>query len=312
LKPFSTRRLGVALSLFAALAVPSAAAAKTGPVISNFSAAFAWGLVQPNLDPAGSNNWACKPTGAHPRPVVLLHGTYANRFNSFAALSPAIRRQGYCVFALDYGKGKIAGLNGARSVRVSSLELAAFVDKVLAATGAPKVDIVGYSQGGLVARSYLKYDGGSDAADPSQNKVGSLIGMSADNHGTTLGGLTQAITKYRLQGVVASTVGGSATDQIAGSPFLTALSAGSETVPGVAYTLIGTKTDEISSPFRNAFLTAGPGATVTNITLQSGCPTDLSDHFNITYSRRATAFVLKALDPAYGGGVPCQVLLPGL
>jgi hypothetical protein len=76
--------------------------------------------------------------------------------------------------------------------------------------------------------------------------------------------------------------------------------------------MIGTKQDEISVPFRNAFLTAGPGATVSNITLQSGCPTDLSDHFNITYSRRATAFVLKALDPTYGGRVPCQFLLPGV
>ena len=60
-------------------------------------------------------------------------------------------------------------------------------------------------------------------------------------------------------------------------------------------------------------LTAAPGTTVHNVLLQTGCPSDLSDHFNITYSRRTLFYVLGALDPAFAARTaPCQFLLPAL
>ena len=49
-----------------------------------------------------------------------------------------------------------------------------------------------------------------------------------------------------------------------------------ETVPGVNYTVIETRDDEVVTPYTNAFLPAAPN--VSNITLQNQCPLDASDH----------------------------------
>ena len=65
----------------------------------------------------------------------------------------------------------------------SAGELNAFVDKVLAATGAAEVDLVGHSQGGMMPRYYLKFLGGAA-------EVHTLVGLSPSNHGTTLDGLS--------------------------------------------------------------------------------------------------------------------------
>ena len=56
------------------------------------------------------------------------------------------------------------------------------MNKVLAATGAKKVDLVGHSQGGMMPRYYIKNLGGA-------SKVNTLVGLAPSNHGTTLEGL---------------------------------------------------------------------------------------------------------------------------
>jgi hypothetical protein len=52
--------------------------------------------------PPGSNDASCKPTAAHPYPVVLVHGTFENQL-MWATDAPQIKAAGYCVFSLDYG-----------------------------------------------------------------------------------------------------------------------------------------------------------------------------------------------------------------
>jgi pimeloyl-ACP methyl ester carboxylesterase len=74
------------------------------------------------------------------------------------------------------------GIYGVGDIPSSAQELAAFVDQVLAATGAGEVDLVGHSQGGMMPRNYLKYLGGAA-------EVHTLVGLSPSNHGTTLDGL---------------------------------------------------------------------------------------------------------------------------
>lgn len=220
-----------------------------------------------DVSPPGANDWSCKPSAAHPYPVVLVPGTFENMAKNWATMSPALRSQGYCVFALNYGATN--GVDATGPVADSARQLAPFVDKVLASTGARKVDLVGHSQGGMMPRYYLGFLGGAD-------KVNHLVGIAPSNHGTR--GL---ITPTPDAVPPATSVGGSncqaCADQQAGSPFLTELNSIGDTVPGPAYTVISTTHDEVVTPYPSQFL-AGPAQQVTNITIQDKCPADVIDH----------------------------------
>ena len=220
-----------------------------------------------DVSPPGANDWSCKPSAAHPYPVVLVPGTFENMAKNWATLSPALKSQGYCVFALNYGATN--GVDATGPVADSARQLAPFVEKVLASTGARKVDLVGHSQGGMMPRYYLGFLGGAD-------KVNHLVGIAPSNHGTR--GL---ITPTPDAVPPATSVGGSncqaCADQQAGSPFLTELNSIGDTVPGPAYTVISTSHDEVVTPYPSQFL-AGPARQVTNITIQDKCPADVIDH----------------------------------
>lgn len=285
-----------------------AALAETGPETGSFLVAVGYSIGHPEASPAGANDWSCRPSERHPRPVVLVHGTWENRYDNFARLSPALKRDGYCVFALNYGDSDAdltsvpEFVKGSGDIRRSARELAAFVDDVLAATGSATVDIVGHSQGGMMPRQYLRFEGGT-------GKVTNLVTLGATHHGTTLLGIGTLADMLGLVGLTGPFIGAAAGQQVRGSEFLTALNAGGDTVPGVHYTVIATRFDEVTTPYRATFLTAGPGATVDNITLQDGCPLDLSDHLSMSYSPRAIGHVRRALDPA-APAAPCLLHLP--
>ncbi|QNG20492.1 alpha/beta fold hydrolase [Rhodococcus triatomae] len=277
-----------------------------GAPATSFPEAFANGLLNPNAAPVGANDWGCKPSAAHPRPVVLAHGTWENAYNNWSGVAPALAAEGYCVFAINYGQSDllqkgglgtiIPGVYGVKPIEESAQQLAAFVDAVLAGTGASKVDIVGHSQGGLMARQYLKFEGGAD-------KVQNLVTLGATNHGTTLLGIG-ALNRFigglglNLDPVLDYLVGVSGIQQVYDSPLLKRLNAEGDTIAGIDYTIIGTMFDEVTTPWESTFLNPyGPG-NVRNVTLQDGCPVDVSDHLSITYSPRAIDWIKHALDPA--------------
>ncbi len=103
---------------------------------------------------SGWNDYSCKPSAAHPRPVVLVHGTFANSVDNWLVLAPYLVNRGYCVFSLDYGQlPGVPLIHGLGPIDKSAEQLRDFVDKVLAATGAPEADLVGHSQGGMMPRT---------------------------------------------------------------------------------------------------------------------------------------------------------------
>lgn len=246
---------------------------------------------------SGWNDYDCEPSAAHPRPVVLVHGTFGNSIDNWLVLAPYLVKRGYCVYSLDYGQlPGVPFFNGLGPIDKSAEQLDGFVDKVLASTGAAEADLVGHSQGGMMPRYYLKFLGGAE-------KVNALIGLAPDNHGTTLLGLTKLLPYFPGIEDLLTTKTPSLADQVAGSPFLTKLNEGGDTVPGVRYTVIATKYDQVVTPYRTQFLN-GPG--VRNVTVQDLCPVDLSEHVAIgVLDRVAHHEVANALDPAHATPTTC-------
>ncbi|MFF4751199.1 esterase/lipase family protein [Streptomyces sp. NPDC002514] len=281
------RPLAALLLLTAVATVPAATAQAATARAASVQAAGA----------GGWNDYSCKPSAAHPRPVVLVHGTLGNSIDNWLSLAPYLKDRGYCVYSLDYGQlPGVPVFYGLGPIDTSAEQLSAFVDKVLAATGAAKADLVGHSQGGMMPRYYLKFLGGAA-------KVNALVGLAPDNHGTDLDGLTNLLPYFPgAAGLLKATTPGLA-DQIVGSDFLTKLNAGGDTVPGVHYTVIATKHDEVVTPWRTQYLS---GPDVRNVLLQDLCPLDLSEHLAIAlFDRIAFHEVAGALDPAHATATTC-------
>lgn len=224
----------------------------------------------PSISPPGANDFTCRPSSAHPAPVVLVHGTFEGAADNWSTVSPQLKSAGYCVFALEYGN------RATGDIAASAGQLERFVDAVLGATGARKVSLVGHSQGGMMPRHYIKFLGGG-------TKVDDLVGLAPSNHGTTNPGAF----------VTGATVCEACDQQRAGSAFLQQLNAGDETPGRVSYTSVETRYDEVVTPYTSAFL-AGGGNTA-NILLQDACPAEVIEHHEIPNSQLAIRWTLQAL-----------------
>ena len=230
--------------------------------------------------------------------------------DTWQALGPILADDGWCVYGLNYGATASTTLTGGRiwsvgDIPTSAGQLAAFVGQVLTATGASEVDLVGWSQGGMLPRWYLRFNGGGAA-------VHDLVGLSPSNHGTTVDGLSSLLDAATALGLPAPLTLAqclACTQQLAGSSFLQQLNAGGDTVPGVRYTVIETEDDEVVTPFTSAFLS---WPAVTNVTLQDQCPNDHADHLAMPYDSAALQDVVQALADARSFSVDCGLGLPVL
>jgi len=220
------------------------------------------------LPPAGANDWACRPGVDRPFPAVIVHGTFGDQKSLLDTLSLSLNADGYCVFSLDYGN------RGTGPIEQSAAELAAFVDRVLSATGAGRVHLVGHSQGGMMPRYYIKNLGGDGLVED-------LVGLAPSNHGTdNPGALSTGDRCVSCQ------------QQAAGSEFLAALNTPDETPGDVDYTQVVTRYDEVVVPYTSGFLAADPRST--DVTLQDRCPAEATEHLLIPTSPQAIAWVLDA------------------
>jgi triacylglycerol esterase/lipase EstA (alpha/beta hydrolase family) len=288
--------LGFTLAL--GLVGAGSAAADALPVPFNEITGIAAGVATPEAAPPGANDWSCVTSAAHPYPVILVPGTFANMRASFDSLSPLLHDHGYCVFSFNYGTLPGTILNGYEAMEGSAATLSSFVQRVLTATDAKQVDLVGHSQGGVMPRYYLKYLGGAPY-------VHTMVGLAPANHGTTLDGIDSVVAYLGTLGYGSGQLlpGCDACGELQeGSSWLNALNSPSETMPGVTYVNIASTTDEGVTPYTTSWLS---GSDVTNETVQSGCPIDFSGHVELLFSPRSLAMVLNALDPQHRGFVPC-------
>ena len=307
------RRLAAAAVavLSAVLLVASPAGATTYKVPYDFlPSAIAAGYNYAG-NPPGANDWSCRPSAAHPRPVVLVHGLLGDRVTNWQTYAPLLANNGYCVFALTYGQEPFVpapynqAFGGLTAMEQSAVQLQAFVAKVLAATGAAQVDLVGHSEGTLMPDYYAKFLGGARYIDH-------YVSLAPIWHGTDMLGIA---TLSNLGAPFGATTAldallqpffASGPEFLVGSPFMTKIrSGGTPAVPGIKYTNIVTRYDELVVPY-----TSGIQQGMTNLVVQDYCKLDFAEHFEIVADPVAAALVLNALDPAHPHAVPCRLVLP--
>jgi triacylglycerol lipase len=301
-----TTLLAAAGLVAAAVAVaPASTAADQYPVTYNFLSSAVLAGTQMDADPPGANDWSCKPTAQHPRPVVLVHGTAGNKNTNWQTYAPLLKNNGYCVFALTYGvaAGTPKGLDqfgGLDAIETSAQQLKSFVAKVRQSTGARQVDILGHSQGTLMPDYYAKFLGGGPY-------IHSYVSLAPLWHGTALSPQLQMSRSMSVYAPSSTATPGCAacSEMSTGSAFMQKMRAGGVAVKGITYTNIVTTHDELVSPY-----TSGIEPGMRNITVQDGCATDYTEHFEIASDPVAAGYVLNALDPAHPKPVPCTVVLP--
>ena len=252
---------------------------------------------------SGFNDWSCRPSAAHPEPVLLLHGLGGNGPGNFATLGPELALAGYCVYAPTYGEA-IPGVpvGGLVPIEQSSKEIAGYVDQVLAATGAAKLDIVGHSEGGFIALYLPKFVPGYAA------KIDRIVALAPPTHGTTFANLITIADDLGIRSQVDSVLNqvgcAACTELTTNGTLVGPLNTGPIAQPGISYTIIASRTDELVTPYGTEFVHE-PG--VNNVTVQDTCWLDPVGHIGLAYDSGVAVMIGNALDPGHQLPVLCAI-----
>ncbi len=230
------------------------------------------------------DDWRASVSPKRPWPIVLIHGT-GHAKGVWEDLGAELRKDGWAVFAPDYGYRATGPLTESMD------QLAAYIRQVLVATGGRRAIIVGHSQGGLLA-TLLSF------RDPQFTRH--VVCLAAPNHGTSLGGVASGLlkipgTKSLVNNFVQSYWGQSGIEQLTGSPLLEDIARRDVTAPGVTYTCLASRTDQLINPPSSCFLDDGGQGTVDNIWIQDRFPQAVVLHEHVATDRRVRALVREQL-----------------
>ena len=266
---------------------------------------------------AGVDDWGCRPSAAHPRPVLLLRGTGANGVNNWGTLAPALLNEGYCEFAPTYGaSGLFPGIGASLRMSEHVAEMTAYLDRVLAATGAEQVDVVGHSQGATVGMHLAKvtrpgrvgalvslggFAGGDPAAQPGMSSLGAVVDLDAlaEQHS---GGLPDGPLSMPFPAML---------DIDRHTPTGQRLFAGGAPFhEGTRYTLVASARDALVPPAVS--FPAGEYPGVGKFVLQDTCPVNGADHAALFADPQTVDLALNALDPVHAVAPRCVPVTPML
>lgn len=219
---------------------------------------------------------AVRPAAAVPQdqpgPVLLVPG-YGGDGSSLRPLAQALRDAGRsAVVVPEVG-------DGTGDLDAQAVALAAVAERVREESGAPSVDVVGYSAGGVVARLWVRDHGGDAVARR-------VLTLGSPHHGTTQAALG------------ASLAGGCppACEQLVpGSELLRRLNARDETPAGPAWVTLRSTSDQVVTPVGSAVL---DGAL--DVAVQDLCPAATTSHAGLPTDPVTRALVGSAL----GAGPP--------
>ena len=205
-------------------------------------------------------------------PVIIVAGTFSPGFAN-ELIGARLRNAGFDVTVFQLPT------LGTQSIATTAKSLGPVVDQVRARTGAARVDLVGHSQGGLVARDYVKNNGGA-------GKVDKIITLGTPHYGTALANLATYVTFgtcLTLQGCL---------DMQQGSTYLKNLNTGSDVISPTKIVSIRTRYDEVVFPISNSVVNDG----ATNILLQDKCPLRVVEHLTLITDGTVASGVIKALN----------------
>jgi len=201
-----------------------------------------------------------------PGTVVLVPG-YGGSTSALEVLADRLRAAGRQAVVVQ-----LPG-DGTDDLRAYVPVLAAAVNAAIAA-GAPSVDLVGYSAGGVVARLW-EATGGTAVTRR-------VVTLGSPHHGTGV-----AAMGARYAPVVCPQA---CQDLVPGSELLAGLNRGDETPAGPAWLSLWTSVDETVTPPDSARL-----AGATNVRLQDLCPGATTPHSQLPRDRQVQGVVLAAL-----------------
>jgi pimeloyl-ACP methyl ester carboxylesterase len=222
-------------------------------------------LVVVGRDPAGPSVAVAQD---RPGPVLLVPG-YGGSTDALDVLAARLRAAGRdaTVVALPGdGTGELRDQAGV-------LDQAA---RAALAAGAPSVDVVGYSAGGVVARLWAEDDGGAAVARR-------IVTLGSPHHGTTVAALGASL----LPGQCPT----ACLELVPNSDLLTRMNT-DETPAGPVWVSLWTNQDQVVTPPDSARL---DGAL--NIPVQSVCADARLDHGQLPTDRLVQSLVLAALAP---------------
>jgi triacylglycerol esterase/lipase EstA (alpha/beta hydrolase family) len=136
--------------------------------------------------------------------------------------------------------------------------------RTMARSAGRRVDVLGYSQGGMLPRWALRF------WPDTRRLVGDAVGLDPSNHGTVVADVACKVPCPPADWQQAST-----------ARFMGALNSRAETFAGIDYTVIYSHTDEIVVPNSDSTGSSSlhtGGGRIANIAVQEICPNDVSDH----------------------------------
>lgn len=187
---------------------------------------------------------------SQPGPVLLVPG-YGGNVNSLEPVAAALRSAGRtAVVVAPPG-------DGTGDLRAQATHLGDVARRAVQDSGATSVDVIGYSAGGVVARLWVRDNGGVDLARR-------VLTLGSPHHGTT-----QAALGAEFAGGCPP-----ACEQLVpDSDVLRRLNAGDETPNGPLWATIRSTSDQVVTPVDSAAL---EGAV--NIRIQDVCQTSSAAH----------------------------------
>jgi triacylglycerol lipase len=207
------------------------------------------------------------PAQDKPGPVLLVPG-YGGSTRALSVLAVRIRATGRRATVLHLpgnGTGSLAG------------DASVLDDAVAAAlrAGAPSVDVIGYSAGGVAVLLWAREDGGS-------HKARRVVTLGSPFRGASIAAAAE--------GFAPGACPAACQQLIPGSSLLTSLAAG--VPPRLPWLSLWTATDQTVTPPDSARL-----AGAADVPIQSVCPQAQISHSRLPTSPVVTAMVLQAIGP---------------